>query len=165
MKEEDPVISLENLGVKVPFLLLHLFQEEKEKEWVQDDRICPTILNPRLLRSRSNQTPTETQLLPLVISKLEGVHSMLQSLKITVQSSRTNLLFKFPCFSGVCTSSVEHHHSKNPTESHRVHKLKGFRGCPAFIRKCIQYGLKSKLIVFSSILFLCFQHEGRKIFT
>lgn len=37
IKEEDPMISMENLGAKVPFLLLHLFQEEKEEEWAQDD--------------------------------------------------------------------------------------------------------------------------------
>lgn len=158
MKDEDPMISLENLGAKVPFLLLHLFQEKKKAEWVQDEGICPTILKPRLLRSRSNQTATETQiltqLLPLAISKLESVHSMLQSLKITAHSSRTNLLCKFPSLSGVCTGGVERHHSKNPTESHSVHKLRGFKGCPAFIRKCIQYVLKRKLIFFSSILFL-----------
>lgn len=39
------MISMENLGAKVPFLLLHLFQKEKEEEWAQDDWICPTILN------------------------------------------------------------------------------------------------------------------------
>lgn len=89
---------------------------------------------------------------------------ILQSLKITTHSSRPSLLCKFPSFSGVHIGGVELHHSKNPTESHRVHKLEGFRGCPVCIRKCTQYGWKRKFSVFSSILLLWFQHEGSKIF-
>lgn len=89
---------------------------------------------------------------------------ILQSLKITAHSSRSSLLCKFPSFSGVRIGGVELRHSKNPTESHRVHKLEGFRGCPARIKKVYTAWLEKEIHCFFFHLIFVFQHEGSKIF-